>query len=54
VSASCGTAGHSWRRAGGRERQLAEFDALFTAAGLHRVTVTPAGAFAVIEAQATI
>ncbi|WP_033285785.1 methyltransferase [Streptomyces sp. NRRL F-525] len=38
---------------GGRERQLAEFDALFTAAGLHRVTVTPAGAFAVIEARAT-
>jgi hypothetical protein len=38
---------------GGRERQIAEFDALFTAAGLHRVTVTPAGAFAVIEARAT-
>jgi hypothetical protein len=30
---------------------LAEFDALFTAAGPHRVNVTPAGAFAVIEAQ---
>jgi len=38
---------------GGRERQIAEFDALFTAAGLHRVKVTPAGAFAVIETQAT-
>jgi len=37
---------------GGRERQLTEFDALFTAAGLRRVKVTPAGAFAVIEAQA--
>jgi hypothetical protein len=38
---------------GGRERQLTEFDALFTAAGLTRVNVTPAGAFAVIEAQPT-
>lgn len=38
---------------GGRERQLTEFDALFTAAGLRRVNVTPAGAFAVIEAQPT-
>ncbi|MEU3616368.1 methyltransferase [Streptomyces sp. NPDC006872] len=38
---------------GGRERQIAEFDALFTAAGLHRVNVTPAGAFAVIETQPT-
>jgi len=38
---------------GGRERQLAEFDALFTASGLRRVDVTPAGAFAVIEAQPT-
>jgi hypothetical protein len=38
---------------GGRERQLTEFDALFTAAGLSRVKVTPAGAFAVIEARAT-
>ena len=36
---------------GGRERQLAEFDALFTAAGLRRVKVTPAGAFAVIETR---
>jgi hypothetical protein len=34
---------------GGRERDIAEFDALFTAAGLRRINVTPAGAFAVIE-----
>ncbi|WP_234468518.1 MULTISPECIES: acetylserotonin O-methyltransferase [unclassified Streptomyces] len=38
---------------GGRERQLAEFDALFTAAGLRRVKVSTAGAFAVIEAEPT-
>ncbi|MDV7216444.1 methyltransferase [Streptomyces prunicolor] len=38
---------------GGRERHIAEFDALFTAAGLRRVKVTPAGAFAVIEARLT-
>ena len=38
---------------GGRERQLTEFDALFTAAGLRRINVTPAGAFAVIEVQPT-
>jgi hypothetical protein len=38
---------------GGRERQIAEFDALFTAAGLRRVRVGSAGAFAVIEAQPT-
>ncbi|MEV0471263.1 methyltransferase [Streptomyces prunicolor] len=38
---------------GGRERHIAEFDALFTAAGLHRVNVTPAGAFAVIETRPT-
>ncbi|MEV6507448.1 hypothetical protein AB0M61_15140 [Streptomyces sp. NPDC051642] len=36
---------------GSRVRQLAEFDALFTASGLRRVDVTPAGAFAVIEVQ---
>jgi len=34
----------------GRERNLAEFDALFTAAGLRRVKVTPAGNMAIIEA----
>jgi hypothetical protein len=38
---------------GGRERQITEFDALFTAAGLHRVKTTSAGAFAVIETQPT-
>jgi hypothetical protein len=38
---------------GGRERQIAEFDSLFTAAGLRRVTMNSAGAFAVIEAQPT-
>ncbi|MFD3314117.1 methyltransferase [Streptomyces sp. NPDC058694] len=38
---------------GGRERQVAEFDALFTAAGLRRVKTTSAGAFAVIETQST-
>jgi hypothetical protein len=38
---------------GGRERQIAEFDALFTAAGLRRVNVTEAGPFAVIETQPT-
>lgn len=36
---------------GGRERQIDEFDALFTAAGLRRVSVKTAGAFAVIEAR---
>jgi hypothetical protein len=35
---------------GGREREMSEFDALFAAAGLRRVKVSPAGAFAVIEA----
>ncbi|MFJ7075616.1 methyltransferase [Streptomyces sp. NPDC098781] len=35
---------------GGRERETAEFDALFAAAGLRRVKVSTAGAFAVIEA----
>ncbi|MFJ6893984.1 methyltransferase [Streptomyces hokutonensis] len=39
---------------GGRERQLTEFDALFTAAGLRRVKVSTAGAFAVIEAQPAV
>jgi hypothetical protein len=34
---------------GGRERDAAEFDALFTAAGLRRTKVTPAGAYVVIE-----
>jgi hypothetical protein len=36
---------------GGKERQIAEFDSLFTAAGLRRVKVSYAGAFAVIETQ---
>ena len=36
---------------GGREREIAEFDALFAAAGLRRVKVSTAGAFAVIETQ---
>jgi hypothetical protein len=39
---------------GGREREIAEFDALFAAAGLRRVKVSPAGAFAVIEAQPVV
>ena len=38
---------------GGRERQITEFDSLFTAAGLRRVKVSSAGAFAVIEAEPT-
>lgn len=33
----------------GRERDMSEFDALFAAAGLRRVKVSTAGAFAVIE-----
>lgn len=37
---------------GGRERELPEFDALFAAAGLRRVKLGSAGAFAVIEAVA--
>jgi O-methyltransferase domain/Dimerisation domain len=36
---------------GGRERQIAEFDSLLREAGLRRVKVSTAGAFAVIEAQ---
>jgi hypothetical protein len=36
---------------GGREREIAEFDALFAAAGLRRVKLSSAGAFAVIETQ---
>jgi hypothetical protein len=36
---------------GGKERQIAEFDSLLTAAGLRRVKVSTAGAFAVIEAR---
>jgi len=36
---------------GGRERELAEFDALFGAAGLRRTEVSSAGAFAVIETE---
>ena len=39
---------------GGRERQIAEFDSLFAAAGLRRVNLSSAGAFAVIEAQPAI
>ena len=35
---------------GGREREMLEFDALFAEAGLRRVKVSSAGAFAVIEA----
>jgi len=38
---------------GGRERQITEFDALFAAAGLRRVKVGSAGAFAIIETQPT-
>ena len=38
---------------GGRERQIAEFDGLFAEAGLRRINATTAGAFAVIETQAT-
>ncbi|UUO03457.1 hypothetical protein M4D79_10810 [Mycolicibacterium novocastrense] len=37
---------------GGRERDIAEFDALFESAGLHRSTVREAGPFAVIETVA--
>jgi hypothetical protein len=36
---------------GGRERELGEFDALFIAAGLRRVKVSTAGAFAVLETE---
>ena len=36
----------------GREREIGEFDALFAAAGLRRVRVTPAGNMALIEAVA--
>ena len=39
---------------GGRERDLQEFDALFAAAGLRRVKVSTAGAFAVIEAVSAV
>ncbi|RAG82193.1 methyltransferase [Streptacidiphilus pinicola] len=39
---------------GGRERQIAEFDALFSEAGLRRVRVGSAGAFAVIEAEPAV
>ena len=35
---------------GGKEREMREFDALFGAAGLRRIKVSHAGAFAVIEA----
>jgi len=38
---------------GGRERELGEFDALFDAAGLRRIKVSTAGAFAVIETEST-
>jgi hypothetical protein len=37
---------------GGRERDIAEFDALFESAGLRRTTVGQGGAFAVIETMA--
>jgi hypothetical protein len=37
---------------GGRERDLAEFDALFASAGLRRTAVRSAGAFAIIETVA--
>jgi hypothetical protein len=37
---------------GGRERDIAEFDALFESAGLRRTTVGQGGAFAVIETVA--
>lgn len=37
---------------GGRERDLAEFDALFQSAGLRRTTVGQGGAFAIIETVA--
>jgi hypothetical protein len=37
---------------GGKERDTAEFDALFAAAGLRRTKITPAGAYAVIETVA--
>src|SRR5262249_11722046 len=37
---------------GGKERETAEFDALFAAAGLRRTKITPAGGYAVIEAVA--
>jgi len=39
---------------GGREREIGEFDALFSAAGLRRVNVSSAGAFAVIETESAI
>lgn len=39
---------------GGRERDIAEFDAPFAKAGLRRVKVSTAGAFAIIEAQPTV
>jgi hypothetical protein len=39
---------------GGKEREMSEFDALFAAAGLRRVKVSSAGAFAVIEAVAAV
>ena len=38
---------------GGRERQIAEFDSLFAAAGLRQVRVGSAGGFAVIETEPT-
>lgn len=37
---------------GGKERETAEFDALFAAAGLRRTKISPAGAYAVIETAA--
>jgi hypothetical protein len=37
---------------GGRERDLAEFDAIFDAAGLRRSNVSRAGAMTVVETVA--
>ena len=36
-----------------KERQIAEFDGLFTTVGLRRVKVSSAGAFTVMETQPT-
>jgi hypothetical protein len=37
---------------GGRDLELAEFDAPFESAGLHRTTVGQGGPFAIIETEA--
>jgi hypothetical protein len=39
---------------GGKEREIGEFDALFGTAGLRRVKVSSAGAFAVIETESVV